>query len=74
MLVPISWLRDFVDVNLPVDEVDTILTNAGLEVKYITTIGIPGADLVWDRDKIVLAQVLKSRTASQCGKTCSGDG
>ncbi len=59
MLVPLSWLKDFVTIDRPVAEVDRILTNAGLEVKTIEFIGIPGADLVWDRDLIVLGHILK---------------
>ena len=59
MLVPLSWLSDFVDINLPVEDVDRILTNAGLEVKHIIRTGIPGADLVWDQDKIILGHILR---------------
>lgn len=59
MKVPISWLKDFVDVNLSPAEVDELLTNAGLEVKTIEYIGMPGADLQWDRDKLVLGHILK---------------
>ncbi|MCA9950322.1 MAG: phenylalanine--tRNA ligase subunit beta [Anaerolineales bacterium] len=59
MLVPLSWLKDFVTIDLSVAEVDTILTNAGLEVKYTNYVGLPGADLEWDREKIILAQILK---------------
>ncbi len=57
MLVPLSWLSDYVDINLPVAEVDRILTNAGLEVKHRTLFGLPGSDLEWDRDKIVLGHI-----------------
>ncbi len=57
MRVPISWLKDFVTIDLPISEVDTILTNAGLEVKGIEYIGLPGADLVWDREKVVLGHI-----------------
>lgn len=59
MLVPLSWLKDFVTLDLPVAEIDNILTNAGLEVKHTNFVGLPGADLVWDREKIVLAQILR---------------
>ena len=59
MLVPISWLKDFVTVDRSVEQVERLLTNAGLEVKTIEYIGIPGADLEWDRDLIVLAHLLK---------------
>jgi phenylalanyl-tRNA synthetase beta chain len=58
MLVPLSWLSDYVDIELPVDKVAELLTNAGLEVKHIIKIGLEGADLEWDRDKIVLAKLL----------------
>ncbi|RMD52681.1 MAG: phenylalanine--tRNA ligase subunit beta, partial [Candidatus Thermofonsia bacterium] len=59
MRVPLSWLKDFVNINQSVKEVDSILTNAGLEVKTIDYIGIPGAELEWDRNLIVLGQILK---------------
>ena len=59
MRVPLSWLRDFVDIDLPVEEVAELLTNAGLEVKEIDRIGLPGAALEWDREKLVLGRLLK---------------
>lgn len=59
MRVPLSWLKDFVTIDRPVTEVDRILTNAGLEVKTIDYIGLPGGDLVWDRDLIVLGHILQ---------------
>lgn len=59
MRVPLSWLREYVDIEQSVEETAELLTNAGLEVKTIETIGLPGADLVWDREKIVLARLLK---------------
>lgn len=61
MRVPLSWLRDYVDFDLSVSEVDSLLTNAGLEVKTIDHIGVMEADLPWDRDMIVLGQVLNVR-------------
>ena len=59
MRVPLSWLREYVDIDLPVPELAELLTNAGLEVESIETIGLPGAELEWDRERIVLAQILK---------------
>lgn len=59
MRVPLSWLKDFVEINLPVAEIDTILTNAGLEVKGTELIGLPGAALEWDPAKLVLGHILK---------------
>jgi phenylalanyl-tRNA synthetase beta chain len=59
MRVPLSWLRDFVDIDLPVAEVAEILTNAGLEVESIEYYGLPGAGLEWDRERIVLGRILR---------------
>lgn len=59
MLVPLSWLKDYVDIELSIEEVDSLLTNAGLEVKTIERIGIPGAELEWDPDLIRLSHLLK---------------
>ncbi len=63
MLVPISWLKDYVDINMSVEELATMLTIAGLEVEGIDYIGIPGGNnknrLVWDREKIVIGHILK---------------
>ena len=59
MRVPLSWLNEYVTIDRPAEEVDRILTNAGLEVKTIETIGLPGAALEWDRSLVVLGQVLK---------------
>lgn len=59
MKVPISWLKDYVDITLPVEELAERLTLAGLEVAGIERIGVAGADLPWNREKIVVGQVLE---------------
>ncbi|MBP6802770.1 MAG: phenylalanine--tRNA ligase subunit beta, partial [Chloroflexi bacterium] len=63
MLVPISWLKDYVDISMSPAELADILTIAGLEVEGVDYIGIPGGRdknrLVWDRDKLVVGQILK---------------
>ena len=59
MRVPLSWLRDYVEFDLSIDEVAELLTNAGLEVESITRIGLPGAELEWDRERIVLGRILR---------------
>jgi phenylalanyl-tRNA synthetase beta chain len=41
MLVPISWLKDFVDITIPLPTLASRLTVAGLEVEQITYIGLP---------------------------------
>ncbi len=58
MKVPISWLKDYVDITLPVEELAERLTLAGLEVGGIEYLGIEGADLPWDRAKIVVGHIL----------------
>jgi len=59
MKVPISWLKDFVDITLPLEELAERLTLAGLEVGSIDYVGVEGADLEWDREKLVLGHLLK---------------
>lgn len=59
MKVPISWLRDFVEITLSAEELAERLTLAGLEVGSIRYVGVEGADLVWDREKLVLGHLLK---------------
>jgi phenylalanyl-tRNA synthetase beta chain len=58
MRVPISWLRDFVDVEASPEELAELLTNAGLEVGAIDRLGVPGAELEWRRDQVVLARIV----------------
>jgi phenylalanyl-tRNA synthetase beta chain len=70
--VPISWLKDFVEINLPIHELAGRLTMAGLEVEEITYIGLPLPEsmlgihsetkitgLAWAEDKLVTAEVLE---------------
>src|SRR5690606_3969170 len=63
MRVPISWLKEYVDITLPVEELAEKLTIAGLEVENIEYIGIPGGRdrerLVWDPEKLVVGQILE---------------
>src|SRR5690349_25099065 len=69
MLVPLSWLRDFVP--LPADPAALIerLTIAGLESSAVKVYGLPvppfirvkpeDTGLVWEKDKVVVARVLE---------------
>lgn len=63
MRVPLSWLKDYVDITLSLEELAEKLTVAGLEVENIEYIGLPGgndpARLVWDRQKLVVGQILQ---------------
>ena len=69
MRVPLSWLKEFVDIPADVtpEALAERLTIAGLEVGKIHYIGVPQSDLlygvppsdhlVWDREKIVLGAI-----------------
>ena len=57
MRVPISWLKEYVDVDLPIPELAERLTLAGLDVETIEYIGLPGAELEWDPEKIVVGEI-----------------
>jgi phenylalanyl-tRNA synthetase beta chain len=54
MKIPLSWLKDFVDIDLPVEQLAERMTLAGLEVESIGRIGE-----LWDRDKIFVGQILE---------------
>jgi len=68
MLVPLSWLKEFVDIDIPAEALAERLTVAGLEVGKLHYIGVPQTQvegiqqppsnhLVWDREKLVLAAI-----------------
>src|SRR6266508_6774313 len=69
MLVPLSWLKDYVP--LPADPALLVerLTIAGLESSGVRVFGLPvpptlrvkpeDAGIVWDRDRLVVAKVLE---------------
>ncbi|MGE5251579.1 MAG: phenylalanine--tRNA ligase subunit beta [Bacteroidota bacterium] len=71
MKLPISWLREFIDINgLTMEEIARRLTLAGLEVDEIRYVGLPMAapgnggahgfkssGIAWERDKIVVAEI-----------------
>jgi phenylalanyl-tRNA synthetase beta chain len=61
MKVPVNWLKDYVDITISIEELADRLTLAGMEVEHIEYYGIPGSDLVWDREKIVIAQIIEVR-------------
>ncbi len=61
MKLPLSWLKDYVDIDLPVAELAERMTLAGLEVETVEYVGLPGAELPWDREKIVTAQITAVR-------------
>ncbi len=59
MKVPITWLKDYVDITMPIEELAERLTLAGLEVGSIQYVGLAGANLVWEREKLVIGHILR---------------
>ena len=70
MKVPISWLKDFVDIPIPLEDLAHRLTMAGLEVEEIHYVGMPMPKLdehnrretkitgiEWDRETIVVGAI-----------------
>lgn len=67
MKAPLSWIKEFVDIDLPLAELAHLITMAGMEVEEVKIIGLqmpaPGtldakvSGLAWDRDKIVAASI-----------------
>ncbi|QPC82146.1 phenylalanine--tRNA ligase subunit beta [Phototrophicus methaneseepsis] len=79
MLVPISWLKDYVDIDIPVELLAERLTLAGLEVAHIRYIGVPqqqvegvrwppSEHLVWDRDKLLLGAIKEVKSHPDADK------
>ncbi|MCY4069685.1 MAG: phenylalanine--tRNA ligase subunit beta [Chloroflexi bacterium] len=79
MLVPISWIKDYVDIDIPVELLAEKLTVAGLEVVHLKYIGLPQAEvpgvrmprsdhLVWDREKLLLARIVEVKTHPNADK------
>jgi phenylalanyl-tRNA synthetase beta chain len=55
MKVPLSWLKDFVSITLPVEELAHKLTMAGLEVEEIRFVGLPlpaSSNQNWSSDHV----------------------
>ncbi|NOK60488.1 MAG: phenylalanine--tRNA ligase subunit beta [Chloroflexi bacterium AL-W] len=61
MRVPISWLKEFVDVTVSVEELAHIITMAGLEVESIDYIGLGKAELPWDPELVFVGNILEVR-------------
>ena len=71
MKLPISWLKDYIDLDgLSVEDIARMLTLAGLEVEDIKYVGLPmpirengerhefkTSGISWDRDKVVVAEI-----------------
>ena len=79
MLVPISWIKDYVDIDIPIELLAERLTVAGLEVAHLKYIGLPQVEvpgvrmprsdhLVWDRENILLARIVEVKAHPNADK------
>ena len=69
MKIPLSWLKEYVDIDLSPVELARVLTMAGLEIEEIRQVGLPVevpagdqseftiSGISWAPDKIVVAQI-----------------
>jgi len=67
MNIPLSWLKEYVDIDLPLPDLAHLLTMIGLEVDAVHVIGLPLPNqerhefkfegLAWDPQTIVVAQI-----------------
>ncbi|MCU0499879.1 MAG: phenylalanine--tRNA ligase subunit beta [Anaerolineae bacterium] len=68
MQIPLSWLKEFVEIDVPVELLAEMLTKAGLEVSHLHYIGLPQTKvegvrypqsdhLVWDRERLLLGAI-----------------
>ncbi len=68
MKLPLSWIRDYVDLKISPEELAERLTFAGLEVEQMEYIGVPRPagsaasgdkpELAWDRKTLVVGKIL----------------
>ncbi|MBN1935119.1 MAG: phenylalanine--tRNA ligase subunit beta [Anaerolineae bacterium] len=65
MKIPLSWLKDYVDIDVPVKELATRLTLAGLEVETIEYIGAE-----WSREHIFVGQIVNVRPHPDADRLC----
>lgn len=83
MKISLSWLKDYIDINIPPAQIAKMLTSAGMEVESFETIGqgfrnvvvaqVTSAEKHPNADNLVVAQVNDGSTAYQvvCGaKNC----
>jgi phenylalanyl-tRNA synthetase beta chain len=54
MRVPLSWLKDYVDITLSIDDLVHRMTMAGLEVGSVEQVGRD-----WQRDKLLVGEVVE---------------
>jgi len=69
MKLPLSWIKDYVDITISPEELAQKLTFAGLEVEQMEYVGVPRPagsrstgekpELAWDRSTFLVGQILQ---------------
>ena len=67
MKVPLSWLKDYVEIDLPLPQLARLLTMTGLEVEEVHLVGLPFpsqeqpefkfSGISWHPEKIIVARI-----------------
>ena len=71
MKLPLSWIKDYVEITLPLEDLAHAMTMAGLEIEEIRYVGLPMPEdspehgrpdtkisgLSWDPEKLVVAEI-----------------
>ncbi len=74
MKIPLSWLNDYVEVtDIPLQDLRQQCDLAGLEVGGIEAIGYPEADLPWDPEKILTAEIVAVRPHPNADRLVLGE-
>lgn len=63
MKLPLSWIKEFIDINWPLAQISKVLTSIGIEVDSIETLPLAF-------DKVVVGKVLKTEKHPNAEKLC----
>ncbi len=74
MKIPLSWLNDYVKVtDIPLQRLRQQCDLAGLEIGAIEAIGYPEAELPWDPEKILTAEIVAVRPHPNADRLVLGE-
>ena len=68
MKIPLSWLKEYIDLDISIVDIARTLNNVGLEIESVSIVGLPMPDeckefnitgLPWEKDKFVVAEILE---------------
>ena len=68
MKIPLSWLKEYIDLDISIVKIARTLNNLGLEIEGVSIVGLPMPDevkefnitgLSWEKEKFVVAEILE---------------